>query len=189
EPVGPAPLVVREGPLEPGERDGRRVEPEPPDVRFAFREREPPGDGPAAAPVDERVPGAHTLSILSRRLLGLRSVQTSSTKARRSAFAPDLPASRHPAGASRSAGQREYCSSWLSSTLYTWLSSEDSDIAVSGLSRSRPPGCGFCRRPILSGLTGRSKRVGMPSRHVAFASALITLSARLLSFLSVSASS
>src|SRR2546426_521412 len=50
-------------------------------------------------------------SICLRRLSGRMSVHTSLTYSRHSAFGPLLPASRHPAGFSRSAGQIEYCSS------------------------------------------------------------------------------
>jgi hypothetical protein len=65
------------------------------------------------------------------------SRQTSSINFRHSSFEPSLPASLQPRGQSRSAGQIEYCSSWLSTTLYVSVSF--SSVVIARLLRSLPP--------------------------------------------------
>ena len=67
------------------------------------------------------------------------SRQTSSINLRHSSFEPSLPASRQPRGQSRSAGQIEYCSSWLSTTLYVSVSLS-SDVIAWLLRSSLPQG-------------------------------------------------
>src|ERR1044071_1571487 len=62
-------------------------------------------------------------SIFFLRLKGRMSVHTPLMWSRHSCFVPLLPASFQPRAFSRSAGQMEYCSSWLTTTLQIVVSS------------------------------------------------------------------
>src|SRR5690606_24901053 len=67
-----------------------------------------------------------SFAFVFRRLRGVMSVQTSSTYARHSCFVPGSRTARHPAGIALFASHSEYCSSWLTSTMYCRVSSSSS---------------------------------------------------------------
>src|SRR5258708_36725146 len=72
----------------------------------------------------------HSPSRASLRLLGRMSVQVSSRYWSHSALEASTPVSDQPPGIGRSAGHREYCSSWLIRTLKRASGDSKSKVVV-----------------------------------------------------------
>src|ERR1700754_921488 len=81
----------------------------------------------------------HSPSSATRRLLGRMSVQVSSRYLSQSSFEAHTPVSSQPPGTSRSACQREYCSSWLISTLNRASGESKSKLTVRITASSNSP--------------------------------------------------